>query len=241
MNQGYAPNQSYFPFAITIAFVAFTLVLVVALASLRRRNYFLKKDRRRAWGDRYRLELLDPKDPNESFFSFGQYPIGTLVRDEFAEIDIFRNASGRAHHIVQGDIGGRNAKIFDYVFVTGSGKSSTTHEYSVVCFYLGQAFPKFQLTPHTFWDKVSALFGARDVQIGDPEFDKHFKVIADNPGWLQAVMVSGIDEVTLNERQTSWHCLGDRLLVIYKGIANEQHLDELVYATLQFVQQAERY
>jgi hypothetical protein len=217
------------------------MLLICGITAIARNIYFAKKDRRRIWGDRYRLEMLDPKLPNEPLFNFGLNPVGIQVRDELAAIAIFRHSTGRAHHILQGNIAGRNAKIFDYKFVTGSGKSSTTHEYSVVCFDLGKPLPKFELTPHTFWDKVTAIFGARDVQIGDPEFDKHFKVVTESPGWLQTVMVSGIDEITLHERQTSWHCMGDRLVVIYKGIASEQRLDELVHANLQFVQQAERY
>lgn len=92
------------------------------------------------------------------------------------------------------------AAVFDYVYVTGSGRNRTTHYQSVVYFEPGNLrLPYFTLRPENFLYKILATFGYQDIDFGQrPEFSRQY-------------ILRGQDEPAI--RQT----FNDRLLAFYES------------------------
>jgi len=105
-------------------------------------------------------------------------------------------------NFMYGEANGVKAAIFDYIFVTGSGKHQQTHYQSVT--YLESAnlrVPYFSLRPEGFWTKIAQAFGYQDIDFGQrPEFSKQY-------------LLRGQDEPAI--RQT----FNDRLLSFFESYA----------------------
>lgn len=67
---------------------------------------------------------------------------------------------------------------FEYQWVTGSGRSSTTHQISGVVWERDDvSFPKFALSPEGWFSKPGAVFGMQDIDFADsPEFSNMYRL-----------------------------------------------------------------
>jgi hypothetical protein len=112
-------------------------------------------------------------------------------------------SQGRSRQIrnfMYGQAQGVKAAVFDYIYVTGSGKSQQTHYQTVV--YLepvNLALPMFSLRPETLFHRMLSAFGYQDIDFGQrPEFSKQY-------------ILRGQNELAI--RQT----FNDRVLSFFEG------------------------
>jgi hypothetical protein len=112
-------------------------------------------------------------------------------------------SQGRSRQIknfMYGQAQGVKAAVFDYIYVTGSGKSQQTHYQMVV--YLEPSslmLPMFALRPETLFHRMLSAFGYQDIDFGQrPDFSKQY-------------ILRGQDELAI--RQT----FNDRVLAFFEG------------------------
>ncbi len=84
--------------------------------------------------------------------------------------------SKRFSNLMRGKTKNLNAAVFDYRYITGSGRRSHTWSQTVVGFQLDAAsLPTFSLRPESMWDKVGEWFGYQDINFESyPVFSKNF-------------------------------------------------------------------
>jgi len=90
---------------------------------------------------------------------------------------LFNQGQGKQiKNFMYGDASGIKAAVFDYVYVTGSGKNRQTHSQSVV--YIAPPYltlPYFSLRPENFFLKIIAALGYQDIDFGQrPEFSRQY-------------------------------------------------------------------
>lgn len=90
---------------------------------------------------------------------------------------------------VEGEQQGRTVRFWSYS--TGSGKSRTTWMTVGVTVPGGVAL-QFDLTRQNFASKLMELFGAREIQVGDPAFDAAWFVRTNQPEYFAAALVPAI-------------------------------------------------
>lgn len=90
---------------------------------------------------------------------------------------------------LEGEQAGRPVRYWSYS--TGSGKSRTTWVTVGVTVRGGGALT-FDLTRQNFASKLMELFGAREIQVGDPAFDAAWFVRTNQPEFLAAALVPAI-------------------------------------------------
>lgn len=82
-----------------------------------------------------------------------------------------RGRSRTVTNAILADTQDTTARLFDYKFTTGSGKNTTTHQFSVVYFKSDLLMlPEFSLTQEKFYHWIGKVFGMQDVN-----FDTHPK------------------------------------------------------------------
>jgi hypothetical protein len=172
---------------ITVLFIAVFVGLIVALAVY---AWQKEKERTRA------LELT----AGQLGWSFAATaPLNMIAGlERFA---LFDQGHGKEiKNFMYGEASGVKAAVFDYIYVTGSGKHRHTHNQTVV--YLEPAYlrlPFFSLRPEGFMLKIFQAFGYQDIDFGQrPEFSKQY-------------ILRGQDEQAI--RQT----FDDRVLAFYEG------------------------
>ncbi|OGQ60376.1 MAG: hypothetical protein A3G92_03295 [Deltaproteobacteria bacterium RIFCSPLOWO2_12_FULL_38_8] len=73
-------------------------------------------------------------------------------------------------NVIRATIEGKESQFFDYEYVTGSGKHSTTHCQTVAAFSLvSTMFPEFTLSPESFFHKIGSLVGYDDIDFPEDE------------------------------------------------------------------------
>jgi hypothetical protein len=105
------------------------------------------------------------------------------ARRPFEGLPLF--AQGRqktASNRLFGDMEGLGIEVFDYSYVTGGGKNRRTREQSVVGVAIpGARLPAFVLSPEGVFDKLAAVFGAKDFDFSThPEFSKRYLLRGDD-------------------------------------------------------------
>jgi hypothetical protein len=90
---------------------------------------------------------------------------------------LFNQGHGKQiKNFMYGEANGVKAAVFDYIYVTGSGKNRTTHFQTVT--YLESAnlrAPYFSLRPEGLFTKLLTAFGYQDIDFGQrPEFSKQY-------------------------------------------------------------------
>jgi hypothetical protein len=83
---------------------------------------------------------------------------------------------------------------FEYQWVTGSGKSTTTHQISGVVWERDDfAFPKFSLNPEGWFSKLGAMFGMQDIDFEDsPEFSNLYRLKGPDEAGIRALFTPTI-------------------------------------------------
>ena len=93
--------------------------------------------------------------------------------------------SRKAANVLEREVGGRRAVVFDYSYkvTTSNGKTTTTttYEFSIYAQQLPAALSDVSIEPEGLWDKAVKLFGAQDVELESVEFNDRYRVKADDP------------------------------------------------------------
>ena len=111
--------------------------------------------------------------------------------------------SKQIKNFMYGEANGVKAAVFDYTYVTGSGKHRQVHNQSVTYLESGNLrAPYFSLRPEGFFTKIMQAFGYQDIDFGQrPEFSKQY-------------LLRGQDEIAI--RQT----FNDGLLSFFENYAD---------------------
>jgi hypothetical protein len=114
---------------------------------------------------------------------------------------LFNSGHGKEiKNFMYGEASGIKAAVFDYVYVTGSGKNRQVHYQTVV--YLeppNLRVPYFSLRPENFLHKLITAFGYQDIDFGQrPDFSKNY-------------LLRGQDEPAIRQ------VFNDRLLSFYES------------------------
>jgi len=115
----------------------------------------------------------------------------TYTEEDDRWVDAWRGApfgeghSREAANVMEREVGGRRAVVFDYSYkvTTSDGKTTTTttYEFSIYAQQLPAALPDVTIEPEGLWDKAVKLFGAQDVELESVEFNDRYRVKADDP------------------------------------------------------------
>jgi hypothetical protein len=95
----------------------------------------------------------------------------------FSKVNLFTLGHSRqVRNLMQGEIDGLTVSIFDYTYVTGSGKTRSEHRQTVVGLSLpALALPPFILRPENLFHKVASALGWHDIDFPEaPSFSKRF-------------------------------------------------------------------
>ena len=97
--------------------------------------------------------------------------------DQFNGFKLFtRGRKRKIRNLIEGDSGDVKISIFDYSFVTGSGKQTKHHRQTVVALQSHLVnCPEFSMRPQGFLDKIGGALGLQDIDFDShPEFSKLF-------------------------------------------------------------------
>lgn len=192
-----------------------TIVLIVQAAERRRREAYeqhclvrgFRFERERAGGEHRFRHVFDP-------FNQGR--------------------SRRWGYTISGQLHGVPFTAFEYRWVTGGGKSSTTHCLAGMVWEAGEdaPFPKFALTPEGWFTRLGEFFGMQDIDFDDaPDFSRTYRLKGSDETAIRSLFTPEVRHffaVTPDQRVAG----GGRFLLWWKDerLPTVDHLDEWLEA-----------
>ncbi len=98
---------------------------------------------------------------------------------------------GRSRHTalhIMGEVDGRQVRLLDYRYTTGSGKNRKTHHYSIVIVDTGTPVIPLAIRREHIFDKVGEFFGHDDIDFESSEFSRRYHVSAADRKWAYDVI-----------------------------------------------------
>lgn len=167
-----------------------------------------------AWREKKRTQALSQIAAGLGFEFF---PTGDPVY--FAGLDQLeffgRGRQRKLWNLMRGASRSFEVNIFDYSYVTGSGRSSRTWKQTVVCLQSAALhLPEFSLSPKSFWNMIGAIFSHTEIEIdGHPMFTKIYQVRATDADAVRSAFDDGVLQFFEDHPGLSSQGANDRLLL----------------------------
>ncbi len=134
-----------------------------------------RRDELRKWAEANGLSFSSTKDRG--------------MDDRHREFSCLRHGHSRyAYNIIQGHYNQRPLCLFDYHYVTGSGKNRQTHNFSAVMIDTQLPIKPLFIRTENFFDKVTEFVGMDDIDFEWKEFSDAFYVKSPDKKWAYDVL-----------------------------------------------------
>ncbi|MGC4937273.1 hypothetical protein [Kribbella sp. DT2] len=153
----------------------------------------------------------------------------------------------RAKNVLTGAFQGRQIVAFDYSYQTHStdskGRRQTqTHKYGVVVMQLPGPLPHLQVTHEgIFGGAVANALGFRDLQFESDQFNRAFRVKADDERFGHAVVHPRMMELLLARGEIGWRIEGNSLIGWDGGAHTPVEVTNRLHLLQQVVDQVPPY
>ncbi|WP_350280340.1 hypothetical protein [Kribbella sp. HUAS MG21] len=150
-------------------------------------------------------------------------PADNALAGQWAGTPFRTGDNRRAKNVLTGAFNGHRMVAFDYSYQTHSTDSkgrrrTTTHHYGVVVLQLPGALPHLEVTHEgIFGGAVANAFGFRDLQFESDQFNRSFRVKADDERFGHAVVTPRMMELLLARGEIGWRLEGNSLVGWDKG------------------------
>lgn len=178
--------------------VVLLIVVVVNVAEKRRREAFCQISRELGFEYQDRLD---------------GFPQPGMER-----LRLFHRGRGRrSRNILTGRYNGMSVTLFDYRYVTGSGKHRRTHNQSVAAFHLERIhLPLFALAPENIFHKLVSTMGFQDIDFDhSPTFSAKYLLRGEDKFAVRSLFDGNL--LNFFENNLGW-CVegGDQWLIVYR-------------------------
>ncbi|GAA1549118.1 hypothetical protein GCM10009804_01860 [Kribbella hippodromi] len=150
-------------------------------------------------------------------------PVNNSLAGQWAGTPFRTGDNWRVKNVLSGPYNGHPMVAFDYSYQTHSTDSkgrrtTTTHKYGVVVLQLPGALPHLEVTHEgIFGGAVANAFGFRDLQFESDQFNRAFRVKADDERFGHAVVTPRMMELLLARGEIGWRIEGNSLVGWDKG------------------------
>lgn len=130
------------------------------------------------------------------------------------EFPLFRQGGDRrVDYLIEGKCLGRQLLLFDYSYVTGSGKSKTVHSLSAVMIETPVFGCGLTVRPENFFDRLAAFVGFEDINFEYEEFNRAFQVKCNDKKLAYDVFHNDMMEFLMQHRDLAMEWCDFRLLL----------------------------
>lgn len=209
---------AFFGYSLIAGSIFFFIIFKLGAWVHQRRNL-----RRQNWGARYGLRLLDTKDTRKRGLGYTDSDIGMAVLREYPHVGIFQMNCAMAMHILEGYLDQLPIRVFESRYITGSGKHTIEHHFSVVAFDFDRIKPYTALRTHAWRDGLSR----DDIRTGKKEIDDKFYIYADD--WqLLSHLPPDVERILLESRFYDFVLADNKLVVTARGRLKDEGYDRLL-------------
>ncbi len=203
-----------------------SVIYFLGRAAFKRRHL-----RRKAWGEQHFYSMMDSLPT-----AYAPNDISRHVLATYPHVWFFQHATAHAFNILSGSENGELLRVFDYSYITGSGRSTVEHKYSVVAVQLPEQLPALIFRKRVLNDRFAGLRGEEFVLTGNDLFDDRFRVQWDVGGILPGRLDNELIEHFSNSIAREYFVSGWQCVVVTHNHLKDEHYDQLLGEALWFSQ-----
>ena len=204
-------------------------------------------------GGIFYFSYLQAKKRRELFAGFAAQqgwsylPSNNSLAGQWAGTPFQTGDNWRVQNVLSGAFNGHQMVAFDYSYQTHSTDSkgrrtTTTHKFGVVVLQLPGALPHLEVTHEgIFGGAVANAFGFRDIQFESEQFNRAFRVKADDERFGHAVVTPRMMELLLARGEIGWRVEGNSLVGWDKGAHHPNEVMNRLALLQQVVEQVPPY
>ncbi|MFT5232572.1 MAG: hypothetical protein ACI9UK_001699 [Candidatus Krumholzibacteriia bacterium] len=148
---------------------------------------------------------------------------------DFPFLKLFdQGQSRKSSNVIDGDLAGLPLVLMDYQFVTGSGKSRTTHHRGLVILKLPHPVIPMSIRRENVFDKVGEFLGGGDIDFESAEFSRKFHVTSSDRKWAYDVIHTRTMDYLLSAPSHNVCFGGHEIAIIKNGHFNSDNYDEAI-------------
>ena len=165
-------------------------------------------------------------------YGWSYVPANNSLAGQWAGTPFRTGDNRRAKNVLSGPYQGHQMVAFDYSYQThttnGKGqRRTTTHKFGVVVMQLPGALPHLEVTHEgIFGGAVANALGFRDIQFESEQFNRAFRVKADDERFGHAVVTPRMMELLLARGEIGWRFEGNSLVGWDSGAHNPNEVHE---------------
>ena len=219
----------FLPVLVIFGFIGAIVALVVVAG-----NYGFKKAKERAdalseLGRQYGMQMMDPFHKKATAFKPSREPLKFAARNEYPAVPLFKIHNCIVSNVVEGkDDRGQRMRIFDAQYTVSTGKSSHTYYYSIATVDTGQHLPELALHHESLWDKMKKWFGKDDLQIGNEQFDKRYRVECNDEAFARSLIMSEMQDRLMVSNYAGQFITGGKVVVMKLGWAQPAEFAQML-------------
>lgn len=127
--------------------------------------------------------------------------------------------------------------FFEYSYSSRSSDSSSMSRYWIGVAELRASFPLLRIRHETFFDRVGAAFGYRDIKIGSPDFDEKYNVSGSDEASARELVSTRMIEFLMHTQPVDWQLGGQYLLVAHNGRMKPENIGNAQNQMARFLEQ----
>ncbi len=148
------------------------------------------------------------------------------IDDRYVFLDALKKGSNRyAQNIIIGKYRGKNFRVFDYHYQTGSGKDTHHHVFSFFIMTLEKVFPELKITKENFLSKIGQALGFDDIDFESHEFSRQFCVRSKNKKFAYDVCNAKMIDYLLENRDMSIEIENNALALAFDRKLNAEQIE----------------
>jgi hypothetical protein len=212
----------FFGIVLVFSVIFIWLVLIVGRAVHRRRRGI-----RQEWGRKWGLTLTDTEEYDRSHKGDSHTSLGVKMAKEYPYAPILKASSNYrgAMHLLEGVVQGRATHVFEFKYITGSGKHLVEHHFSVVGMQLNSVKGHLALRKHAWRDGLSK----EDIQTGHAILDDRYYIWADEWALLANELPNDLAKVLEESKEVFELVVAvDKMIIFANRRLKPEAYDELM-------------
>jgi hypothetical protein len=187
-------------------FVALPAAFIVLIVMAFRYNARIQKERadaRRMLADRWGLGFDARHDPR--------------LMDAMSPFKLFNLGHSRSTaNVAWGRLNGMELTCFDYRYVTGGGKSSHLHLFTVIAFLdVGEDLPHYRVWPRSAMDWLRLWTDSNEFRLGDERFDERCCLAGEQRGRIGRLLDDSLVRFHLDNPDLQVEADRERLIIYH--------------------------
>jgi hypothetical protein len=227
-------NES--PAVFIVGFVAL-LIVVIAVALYSKKKYEERKAALAAWAADLGFQFYPEGVEVYTGGFFSSFNASESFLGRFQEFSPFGEGDRwRVPILMTGQKGDQRWTVFDYEYQTESrttnangttSTSRTTHRYTVFEVQVPMWFPRIDIRPEGFFDRIGGALGFKDLTFELDEFNRRYYVKSGDERVAYGLIHPQMIEYLMRIPCYHWQILGNQLVIAMSGMPSVPEIDRV--------------